>query len=53
MWVYVTDRDGDWYRGQLQNDPVTELNPGPGSVVWFKKEHVADIDTPPDGFIPR
>lgn len=53
MWVYVTTRIGEWYQGWLQNDPGAEVDLGPGSVIWFRAEHIADIDTPPRDYEPR
>ena len=48
MWVIIKRRDGDRYMGVLDNDPGTAENLvlGPGTLVWFGPEHVADISRP-------
>ncbi|MBK4999046.1 DUF2314 domain-containing protein [Pseudomonas sp. S31] len=43
MWVIVKGRVGDFYRGQLDNQPLCTEDIGPGMEVWFLPKHVIDI----------
>lgn len=52
MWVIVTGRSGRVYEGRLQNQSATTPDFGPGTVVHFLSEHVADIDEPPADYEP-
>lgn len=43
MWVRVTGRVGDWYRGELDNDPHCTASIQAGMPLWFQPRHVIDI----------
>lgn len=43
MWVEVKGRIGDWYRGELANQPACTDAIEPGFEVWFEPRHVIDI----------
>lgn len=53
MWVIVKTRVPDGYLGILDSDPGTaeNLKLRPGDAVYFRAEHVADIDRPPPEYI--
>jgi uncharacterized protein DUF2314 len=43
MWVIVTERDGEWFSGFLDNQPLSGDAMKLGMVVNFKSEHIIDI----------
>ena len=43
MWVWVTGRVDDWYRGELDNQPCCTDEIAPGMEVWFQARHVISI----------
>jgi len=43
MWVWVTGRVDDWYRGELDNQPCCTDDISPGLEVWFQARHVINI----------
>ncbi|TCI11486.1 DUF2314 domain-containing protein [Dyella soli] len=52
MWVQVTGRLDDWYRGELDNQPSCTDDITPGLEVWFQSRHVINIlrcDDPAQG----
>ena len=55
MWVIVLSKKNDYYLGILSNEPASvEPDTGYlklGSKLWFKAEHVIDIDTPPKEYL--
>lgn len=52
MWVWITDDQEDWYRGELDNQPCCTDDMSPGFEVWFQAMHVIDVirfeDIPPE-----
>ena len=55
MWVIVLSKKNDYYLGILSNEPAS-VEPDTsylklGSKLWFKAEHVIDIDTPPKEYL--
>jgi hypothetical protein len=46
MWVKVLGRLGDWYQGELDNQPSCTDDIKPGMEVWFQPRHVIDVDSP-------
>jgi uncharacterized protein YegJ (DUF2314 family) len=44
MWVEVLDKVGDWYRGQLSNQPTCTKGIAPGMEVWFQARHAIAIE---------
>jgi len=44
MWVQVRERHGDWYLGELDNDPYCTDAIQAGMPIWFQPRHVIDID---------
>ena len=55
MWVIVLSKKNDYYLGILSNEPASfKLDSGYlklGSKLWFKAEHIIDIDTPPKEYL--
>jgi hypothetical protein len=53
MWVIVKDRIGDFYLGILENQPAgsEEGFLDKNSEIYFKAEHIIDIDHPPAIFL--
>ena len=43
MWVIVEGRDGDGYRGVLDNDPYCTSDLRNGAVIEFEPRHVIQI----------
>ena len=43
MWVIVDGREGDLYRGVLDNDPECTDELKSGSEVWFQARHVIAV----------
>lgn len=43
MWVLVVGRVGNWFRGELANQPSCTDQINPGFEVWFEPRHVIDI----------
>jgi uncharacterized protein YegJ (DUF2314 family) len=43
MWVVVEARDGDGYRGALDNDPYCTKDLSSGAAVMFEPRHVIQI----------
>lgn len=43
MWVEVKGVVGEWYRGELANQPCCTDGIAPGLEVWFQPRHVIDI----------
>ena len=55
MWVIVLSKKNDYYLGILSNEPAS-IEPDTGYLklgckLWFKAEHVIDIDTPPKEYL--
>ncbi len=48
MWVIVDGRDGDLYRGVLDNDPECTNGLKAGAEVWFEGRHVIAVYEPTD-----
>jgi hypothetical protein len=44
MWVKVKEHAGDWYRGELDNDPYCTDAIRAGMELWFHPRHVIAID---------
>lgn len=44
MWVQVKERHGDWYLGELDNDPHCTDTIRAGMALWFQSRHVIDIE---------
>jgi hypothetical protein len=53
MWVYVTERVGQFYTGRLQNQPECTDSMRPGMQVVFLAEHVADVSDIPADYEPQ
>lgn len=56
MWVIVVRLTGEGYVGILENQPnsiLPDRNLAPGIEVFFRPEHVADIDSPPGDYLAR
>ncbi|TCV91629.1 hypothetical protein EC912_11059 [Luteibacter rhizovicinus] len=43
MWVKVTGKVDQWYRGELDNQPYCTDEIKPGLEVWFQARHIIDI----------
>src|SRR5690606_34477603 len=43
MWVQITDRAGDWYRGRLDNEPHCTDAIRAGLALWFQPRHIIAI----------
>jgi hypothetical protein len=43
MWVVVTGRLGELYRGELDNQPYCTDEMRPGMPVWFEARHVINV----------
>jgi len=55
MWVIVVSEKDGYYLGVLDSEP-SSIEPGTGyleqgSKLWFKPEHVIDIDNPPVDYL--
>lgn len=48
LWVQITERDGDLFWGQIDNDPFL-VKAKIGDIVAFKADDIADIFIPPGG----
>ncbi len=53
MWVQVWGKEGDYYRGVLDNEPATTTMLALGQELWFGPEHVIDIGEPPEDHFQR
>ncbi len=43
MWVLVKEQHGDWYLGELDNDPACTDDIKAGMELWFQVRHVIGI----------
>jgi uncharacterized protein YegJ (DUF2314 family) len=47
MWVLVSEKVGEHYRGFLDSEPAAACNLTVGQEVYFSPEHIIDIGDPP------